>query len=62
MVENNNRVYESDIPLYVNKFGESIESNTTNKTYKLNREEINKALDVFINYSWTNNNYIIAQP
>ena len=61
LVENNN-IYDSDIPLYVNKFGESIESNTTNKTYKLNREEINKALEVFINYSWTNNNYIIAQP
>ena len=55
LVENNNRVYESDIPLYVNKFGESIENNTTNKTIKLNKEEIKNALRIFINFSWTNN-------
>ena len=60
LVEKNN-IYNIDIPLYVNKFGESIESNTTNKTYKLNKEEINKALEIFINYSWTNNNYAIDQ-
>ena len=55
LVENNNRVYKSDIHLYVNKFGESIENNTTNKTIKLNKEEIKNALRIFINFSWTNN-------
>ena len=43
-----------DIPFYVNKFGESIEGNTTSKDIKLNEEEINKALQIFIDYSWTN--------
>ena len=61
LVENIN-IYESDIPLYVNKFGESIDGNTSNKTYKLNKGEIKKALEIFINYSWTNNNFVIAVP
>ena len=51
-VDNNS--LEMDIPFYVNKFGESIEGNTTSKDIKLNEEEINKALQIFIDYSWTN--------
>ena len=49
-----NSKFEVDIPFYVNKFGESIDSNVTSKDIILNEEEIKKALKLFINYSWTN--------
>ena len=48
-------IYETDIPFYVNKFGESIKDKFTSKDIKLNREEIINTLQIFINYSWTNN-------
>lgn len=42
---------ELDIPFYVNKFGESIDSNVTTKEIKLNEDEMNKALAIFVNFS-----------
>ena len=50
----NKYICEIDIPFYVNKFGECIDSNATTKDIKLNEEEIKKALKTFINYTWTN--------
>ncbi len=47
---------EKDIPLYVNKFGESIDNNNvTSNDIRLNEEEIKVALKTFINYSLINN-------
>ena len=54
LVDDDN-IYETDIPFYVNKFGEGIEENITPKDIKLNKEEMMNTLNIFINYSWTNN-------
>lgn len=54
LIDNINNIYESDISLYTNKFGENPDNRTTSKTIKLNQEEIKKSLDKFINFSWTN--------
>ena len=45
--------YNLDIPLYVNKFGESVDSQNSTKDIELNEEEeINKALYIFTNKTW----------
>jgi hypothetical protein len=49
----NKYINELDIPFYVNKFGESNDSNVTTKEIKLNEDEINKALKIFVNFSKT---------
>ena len=46
--------FNLDIPLYINKFGESVDSKIINKEIKLNEEDhINKALNIFSNNTWT---------
>jgi len=49
----NKFINELDIPFYVNKFGESNDSNVTTKEIKLNEDEVNKALKIFVNFSRT---------
>ena len=55
----NNYINELDIPFYVNKFGESNDSNVTTKEIKLNEDEINKALKILINYSRVKNKLLL---
>ena len=54
MLMNDEGFLEMEIPLYVNKFGESIDGYITSKDIILNEEEIKMAFKSFINYSWIN--------
>ena len=50
----NKAVFRKFVPLYVNEFGEGINKTTFGKEYKLNKEEVNKALKMFTEYSYSN--------
>ena len=50
----NKAVFRKFVPLYVNEFGEGIGKKTFGKEYKLNKEEVKKALKMFTEYSYSN--------
>ena len=50
----NKAVFKKFVPLYVNEFGEGINKRVFGKEYKLNKEEVNKALKMFTEYSYSN--------
>ena len=47
-------VFRKFVPLYVNEFGEGINKRVFGKEYKLNKEEVKKALKMFTEYSYSN--------
>ncbi len=47
-------VFRKFIPLYVNKFGEAINKRRFGKEFVLCQEEVNKALNMFTKYSYSN--------
>ena len=50
----NKAVFRKFIPLYVNEFGEGISKANFGKEFKLNKEEVKKALKMFTEYSYSN--------
>ena len=50
----NKAVFKKFIPLYVNEFGEGISKINIGKEFKLNKEEVKKALKMFTEYSYSN--------
>ena len=50
----NKAVFRKFVPLYVNEFGEGINKRVFGKEYKLNMEEVKKALKMFTEYSYSN--------
>ena len=50
----NKAVFRKFIPLYVNEFGEGISKSTFGKEFKLNKDEVQKALKMFTEYSYSN--------
>ena len=50
----NKAVFKKFVPLYVNEFGEGINKRTFGKEYKLNKDEVKKALKMFTEYSYSN--------
>ena len=50
----NKAVFRKCVPLYVNEFGEGINKRSFGKEYKLNKEEVKKALKMFTEYSYSN--------
>ena len=55
----NKAVFKKFVPLYVNEFGEGISKRTFGKEYKLNKEEVQKALKMFTEYSYSNAEIIV---
>ena len=54
IVDRDSDRYKLDIPFYINKFGESVDHKMISREIKMNeKEEINKALNIFINHTWT---------
>ena len=47
-------VFRKFLPLYVNEFGEGISKTSFGKEFKLNKEEVNNALKIFMDYSYSN--------
>ena len=50
----NKAVFKKFVPLYVNEFGEGISKENFGKEFKLNKDEVNKALKMFTEYSYSN--------
>ena len=50
----NKAVFKKFVPLYVNEFGEGISKRNFGKEFKLNKEEVKKALKMFTEYSYSN--------
>ena len=50
----NKAVFRKFVPLYVNEFGEGINKKVFGKEYKLNKEEVKRALKMFTEYSYSN--------
>ena len=50
----NKAVFKKFVPLYLNEFGEGISKETFGKEFKLNKEEVKKALKMFTEYSYSN--------
>ena len=49
-----NCVYIKSYPLYLNEFGEAITKMNFGKEFKLNKDEVKKALKMFSEYSYSN--------
>ena len=47
-------VFRKFVPLYINEFGEGISKRNFGKEYKLDKEEVKKALKMFTEYSYSN--------
>ena len=50
----NKAVFRKFVPLYVNEFGEGISKSNFGKEFKLNKDEVQKALKMFTEYSYSN--------
>ena len=50
----NKAVFKKFVPLYLNEFGEGISKENFGKEFKLNPEEVKKALKMFTEYSYSN--------